>query len=133
MNKITLLAIALTGVIASAVFAEESSIPFGDGEAILISPDGTVHKSNTKVSTTNHEAALAKGAREISRGMLIYKHEGKLYSMNCARRLAGGSRDIPVRKTIAEPFGHLLANSLLWGWKWPARAWNWLTILIWEL
>ena len=64
MNKITLLAIAATGVIASAVFAEESSIPFGDGEAILISPNGTVHKSNTKVSATNHEAALARAPRK---------------------------------------------------------------------
>jgi hypothetical protein len=90
MNKITLLAIAVTGVFASAAFAEESTIPFGDGEAILISPNGTVHKSNTKVSATNHEAALAKGAKEISRGMVIYKHEGKLYSMNCVGSEIGG-------------------------------------------
>jgi hypothetical protein len=90
MNKITLLAIAVAGVFASAVFAEESSIPFGDGEAILISPNGTVHKSNTKVSATNHEAALANGAREISRGMVIYKHEGKLYTMSCVGSEIGG-------------------------------------------
>jgi hypothetical protein len=90
MNKITLLAIAVTGVIASAVFAEESTIPFGDGEAILISPNGTVHKSHTKVSAANHEAALAKGAKEVSRGAVIYKHEGKLYSVGCAGSDIGG-------------------------------------------
>jgi hypothetical protein len=90
MNKLTLLAIAVTGVIASAVFAEESTIPFGDDEAILIRPNGTVHKSNTKVSTANHEAALSKGAQEIPRGTLIYKHEGKLYSMNCVGSEIGG-------------------------------------------
>jgi hypothetical protein len=90
MNKITLLAIAVTGVIASAVFAEESTIPFGEGEAILISPNGTVHKSHNKVSTANHEAALAKGAKEVSRGAVIYKHEGKLYSMSCVGSDIGG-------------------------------------------
>jgi hypothetical protein len=90
MNKITLLAIAVTGVIASAVFAEESTIPLGDGEAILISPNGTVHKSNAKVSTANHEAALAKGAKEVSRGTVIYKHEGKLYSLSCVGSDIGG-------------------------------------------
>ena len=90
MNRITLLAIAITGAIASAVFAEESTLPLGDGKAILISPNGTVHKSNTKVSTANHEAALAKGAKEISLGTLIYKHEGRLYSVSCAGSGIGG-------------------------------------------
>ena len=90
MNRITLLAIAITGAIASAVFAEESTLPLGDGKAILISPNGTVHKSNTKVSTAEHEAALAKGAKELSRGAVIYKHEGKLYSLSCIGPDTGG-------------------------------------------
>jgi hypothetical protein len=90
MNKITLLAIAVTGVISSAVFAEESTIPFDDGEAILVTPNGTVHKSNTKVSLAEHEAALAKGAKELSRGAVIYRHEGKLFSMSCVGSYIGG-------------------------------------------
>jgi hypothetical protein len=90
MNRITIFAIAVTGVVASAVFAEESTIPLGDGEAILINPNGTVHKSNTKVSTAKHEAALAKGATEISRGTVIYKHEGKLYRVSCVGSDIGG-------------------------------------------
>jgi hypothetical protein len=65
MIKITLLAIAVTGVISSAAFAEESMLPFDDGEPILISPDGTVHRSNTRVSAAEHEAALAQGAKEL--------------------------------------------------------------------
>jgi hypothetical protein len=89
MNRITLLAIAITGVISSAAFAEESTIPFENGEAILISPNGTVHKSNTKVSAADHEAALAKGAKELSRGAMIYKHEGKLYSSSCVGSYIG--------------------------------------------
>jgi hypothetical protein len=49
-----------------------------------------VHKSHTKVSTANHEAALAKGAKEVSRGAVIYKHEGKLYSLSCVGSDIGG-------------------------------------------
>jgi hypothetical protein len=90
MNKIALLAIAVTGVISSAAFAEEGTIPFDDGEAILISPDGTVRKPDTRVSTADHEAALANGARELARGAMIYKHEGKLYSSNCVGSYIGG-------------------------------------------
>jgi hypothetical protein len=90
MNKITLLAIALTGVISSAAFAEEGTIPFENGEAILISPNGTVHKSNTKFSTADHEAALANGAKELSRGAMIYKHERKLYGSGCPGSYIGG-------------------------------------------
>ena len=90
MNRITLLAIAVTGAIAPAVFAEEGTPPLGEGEAILVRPNGTVHKSNTKVSDASHEAALAKGANDISLGALIYKHEGKLYSMRWVGSGVGG-------------------------------------------
>jgi hypothetical protein len=89
MNKITLLAIAVTGVISSAAFAEESMIPFDDGEAILFSPNGTVHRSNTRVSIVEHEAALARGAKELSRGTVIYRHQGKLYGSNCVGSYIG--------------------------------------------
>jgi hypothetical protein len=90
MNKITLLAMAVTGVISSAAVTAEGTIPFDDGESILISPNGTVHKSNTRVSAAEHEAALAKGAREIARGATIYRHDGKLYSMSCVGSYIGG-------------------------------------------
>jgi hypothetical protein len=90
MNKITLLAIAITGVFASAAFAEENTIPFENGEAILISPNGAVHKSNINFSTADHEAALANGAKELSRGGMIYKREGKLYGSTCVGSYIGG-------------------------------------------
>jgi hypothetical protein len=90
MNKITLLAIAVTGVISSAAVAEEGMLPFNDGDSILISPNGTVHKSNAKVSAAEHEAALAKGAKELARGATIYRHDGKLYSMSCVGSYIGG-------------------------------------------
>jgi Tfp pilus assembly protein PilV len=89
MNKTTLLAIAVTGVISSAAFAQENTIPFENGDAMLISPNGTVQKSIARVSTADHEAALTKGAREHSRGMMIYKHDGKLYSSNCVGSYIG--------------------------------------------
>jgi hypothetical protein len=54
----------------------------GPAEAILIHPKtGVVHKSNIKVSAGKHTTALAKGAREISGGTVIYKQGGKLYML----------------------------------------------------
>jgi hypothetical protein len=54
----------------------------GEGEAIMIHPKThVVHKSNIKVSAAKHTAALAKGAREISGGTVIYKQGGKLYML----------------------------------------------------
>jgi hypothetical protein len=84
MNKMTIIAIAVAVVVASPVLAEESATALGEGEAIMISPSGTVHKSDSKVSGTKHDAAVAQGAEEVSRGTVFYKHEGRLYSMKCA-------------------------------------------------
>jgi hypothetical protein len=54
----------------------------GEGEAIMVHPKtGAVHKSNSKVSSTKHTAAMGKGAREIPGGTVIYKQGGKLYMM----------------------------------------------------
>ena len=75
MNKIALLAVVVTGIISSAAVAEEST---QNGEAIL------------RVSTADHEAALARNGKELSRGTTIYKHEGKLYSSNCRGSYIGG-------------------------------------------
>ena len=56
-----------------------SATTIGEGEAIMVSPKtGAVHKSNTKVSAAKHEAAMAKGAREL-KGAVIYRQGGKLY------------------------------------------------------
>jgi hypothetical protein len=90
MNKVTMLAITAAVVLASPVFAEERAMTLGEGEAILITPNGTVHKSNSEVSATNHDAAIAQGAREISRGTVFYRHEGKLYGMSCVGASIGG-------------------------------------------
>jgi hypothetical protein len=90
MNKITLLAIAVTGVISSAAFAQENTIPFENGDALLINPNGTVQKLNARVTIADHEAALANGAKDLSRGAMIYKHEGKPYSSNCVGSYIGG-------------------------------------------
>jgi hypothetical protein len=89
MNKITLLAIAVTGFISSAAFAQEGTIPLENGDAVLISANGTVQKWNTRVSSADHEAALARGAKELSRGATVYMHEGKLYGSNCVGSYIG--------------------------------------------
>jgi FlaG/FlaF family flagellin (archaellin) len=53
----------------------------GEGEAIMLHPKGTVHKSRVKVTAAQHEAALKKGAREVKPGAVIYRQGGKLYMM----------------------------------------------------
>jgi hypothetical protein len=54
----------------------------GEGEAIMIGPKKQrLHKSNSKVSAAKHQAALAKGAKEIPGGAVIYKQNGKLYML----------------------------------------------------
>src|SRR6516225_7559737 len=54
----------------------------GEGEAVMIGPKGErIHKSHVKVTATQHEAAMKKGAREIKPGAVIYKQSGKLYML----------------------------------------------------
>jgi hypothetical protein len=75
------LVVALAG--AAIAQTQKKSAPvtnLGEGEAVLVnSKTGTVHKSNSTVSAAKHQAALAKGAREISNNTVIYKHAGKMY------------------------------------------------------
>jgi hypothetical protein len=52
----------------------------GEGEAYMIGKKGErIHKSKSKVTSAQHEAAMKKGAREIKPGTIIYKQGGKLY------------------------------------------------------
>ena len=89
MFKITMLAVAAT-VVAVPAFAQEGKMALGEGEVVVVSPDGTVHKSNTKISEADHETFLSKGANEISRGTVLYKHGGKLYNVSCVGTYIGG-------------------------------------------
>jgi hypothetical protein len=53
-----------------------------EGEAVMIGPKGEhLHKSNVKVTTAQHEAAMKKGAKEIRPGAVIYKQGGKIYML----------------------------------------------------
>jgi hypothetical protein len=56
----------------------------GEDEAIRVGPAGTIQKSNMKVPSARHEAAMAKGAKEISPTSVIYKHGGKMYMYDYA-------------------------------------------------
>jgi hypothetical protein len=82
MLKITLLATAIA-LLVTPVFAQESKMTLGEGDAVLIGPDGILHKRTTKVLDAEHTGALAKGANEISRGTAFYRRGGKLYSVSC--------------------------------------------------
>jgi hypothetical protein len=89
MSKHTLLISATAaGVAASAVARAQTTgqsrstrvARLEEGEAIRVYPQtGSVHKSNSKVSAEKHEAALRRGAREISNNTVIYRQGGKLY------------------------------------------------------
>jgi hypothetical protein len=45
---------------------------------------GSIQKSNAKVSTAMHEAAMSAGAIEIPPTSVVYKHAGKMYMFDAA-------------------------------------------------
>src|SRR5262245_50744181 len=51
-----------------------------DGQAVRINlKTGNIQKSNSAVSEARHQAAMAKGAKEVSGSAVVYKHAGKMY------------------------------------------------------
>ena len=87
VSKRALLVVGASAVIglSSAAIAQTKkstqATTMGEGEAIMVHPKGGVHKAATKVSSSQHEAAMKKGAREIKPGAVIYHQGGKLYLM----------------------------------------------------
>ena len=75
------LAVGLSTVAMAQTKKSTEAATVGDGEAIMLHPKGTVHKSNVKVSAAQHEAAMKKGARELKAGSVIYRQGGKTYLM----------------------------------------------------
>jgi hypothetical protein len=79
------LAGAATGVstIALAQLSQKKSEHLGkldEDEVMRVnSRTGTIQKSNGKVPSELHSAAMAGGAKEISPSTVIYKHAGKMY------------------------------------------------------
>jgi hypothetical protein len=83
MFKITLFATA-AALAVTPVLAQEGRMALGEGDAVLVSPDGAMYRSNVKVSDANHAAAVAKGASEIGGGgTVFYRHGGNLFSVGC--------------------------------------------------
>jgi hypothetical protein len=77
-------AAVLTGLSSTVIAQTKKSTEattLGEGEAVMLHPKGTVHKSATKITAAQHEAAMKKGAREIKPGAVIYKQGGKLYML----------------------------------------------------
>jgi len=75
------LAVGLSTVAMAQTKKSTEATTMGEGEAIMLHPKGTVHKSNVKVSAAQHEAAMKKGARELKAGSVIYRQGGKTYLM----------------------------------------------------
>ena len=76
-------AAVLIGLSSAAIAQTKKSTPatpIGEGEAIMVN-GANVHKSNSKVTSEQHTAAMAKGAKEIPGGAVIYKQGGKLYML----------------------------------------------------
>jgi hypothetical protein len=73
--------------LVAAAQAQSKSSPvtsLNEGEAIYVGKSGTVHKSNTNVTAAKHQAALARGATELSRPAVIYQHAGRMYMYGAA-------------------------------------------------
>jgi hypothetical protein len=87
VSKRALLVVGASAVIglSSAAIAQTKkstqATSMGEGEAIYLHPKAGVHKSATKVTAAQHEAAMKKGAREIKPGTVIYHQGGKLYML----------------------------------------------------
>jgi hypothetical protein len=71
--------IGLSGAAVAQTKKSSEATTIGEGEAIMLHPKGGVHKSATKVTAAQHEAAMKKGAREIKPGAVMYRQGGKLY------------------------------------------------------
>jgi hypothetical protein len=74
------LVIGLSSAAVAQTKKSTQAATMGEGEAIYVHPKG-VHKSNVKVTSAQHEAAMKKGAREIKPGAVIYHQNGKLYML----------------------------------------------------
>ena len=74
------LVIGLSSAAVAQTKKSTQATTMGEGEAIHVHPKG-VHKSNVKVTSAQHEAAMKKGAREIKPGAVIYHQNGKLYML----------------------------------------------------
>ena len=54
-------------------------------EVMRVNPrTGSMQKSNAKVTTAMHEAAMSAGAVEIPPTSVVYKHAGKMYMFDSA-------------------------------------------------
>ena len=74
------LVIGLSSAAVAQTKKSTQAATMAEGEAIYVHPKG-VHKSNVKVTSAQHEAAMKKGAREIKPGAVIYHQNGKLYML----------------------------------------------------
>ena len=71
-----------TVAVVQAQSKSNSVTSLNEGEAIYVGKTGAVHKSSTSVSAAKHQAALAKGATEITGPAVMYRQAGKMYMFN---------------------------------------------------
>jgi hypothetical protein len=90
--------VVLAATVSMIAFAQAQSksspvTSLEEGEAIYVGKNGAVHKSNTKVSAAKHQAALARGATELSRPTVSITREAGCTCM--------GRRPAPTRLRIS--------------------------------
>ena len=76
--------IALFAITFAQAQSQTKSAPAAtieEGDAIMISPKGSVQKSNSKVTSDRHTTAISKGAKEIRPGTVIYNQGGRYYML----------------------------------------------------
>ena len=74
-----------TGGMAQTANKSTEAAAMGESEAIIVHPQGVVHKSKSKVTAAEHEAAMKNGAREVTSGTVLYRRGGKLYIVEDSR------------------------------------------------
>jgi hypothetical protein len=65
--------------VAQAQSKSSAVTSLNEGEAIYVGKNGAVHKSNTTVSAAKHQAALTRGATELTGPAVMYRQSGKMY------------------------------------------------------
>ena len=72
-----------------------------DNQAFMVSSEtGKVHKAKIAMTEAHHTKAMAMGGRELSKGAMIYKHDGRIYIVEDK---AGGKTSV-VQETFVDMF-----------------------------
>ena len=101
-SKVMMLATAAVALVVAPVFAQESAMNLREGEAMMVTPNGTMHKATKMIDDARHEAALKASRRLRAARSSICTGENSTARLAAVRTSAVGRRDIPEQRASAE-------------------------------